>query len=151
MQTTVCSKQVNGYPTLGWKIKVLLSQVLTSIIQMVELKGELDCCKTLQGQWWFTPTVDGGGGAMIYLWPYAMRQANEAVNNSLNMQENYKRAPAMIISIIHMYFPWDWSSSHYRPNNHNCICCREVTEYLSMKFWEKNLEGLILNLMYHFV
>ena len=38
-----------------------------------------------------------GGGAMIYLWPYAMRQANEAVNNSPNMQDKYKRAPVTIM------------------------------------------------------
>ena len=38
-----------------------------------------------------------GGGAMIYLLPYAMRQANEAVNNSPNMQDKYKRAPVTIM------------------------------------------------------
>jgi len=38
-----------------------------------------------------------GGGAMIYLWPYAMRTANEAVNNSPNMQDKFKRSPTDIM------------------------------------------------------
>ena len=38
-----------------------------------------------------------GGGGMIYLWPYAMRTANEAVNNSPNMQDKFKRTPTDIM------------------------------------------------------
>ena len=34
---------------------------------------------------------------MTYLWPYAMRTANEAVNNSPNMQDKFKRRPTDIM------------------------------------------------------
>ena len=34
---------------------------------------------------------------MVYLWPYAMRVANESVNNSPNMQDNFKRSPTDIM------------------------------------------------------
>jgi len=34
---------------------------------------------------------------MIYLWPYAMRTANEAVNNNPNMQDKFKRTPTEIM------------------------------------------------------
>ncbi len=38
-----------------------------------------------------------GGGAMVHLWPYAMRMANESVNNSPNMQDKFKRTPMDIM------------------------------------------------------
>jgi len=37
------------------------------------------------------------GGAVIYLWPYAMRMSNESVNNCPKMQDKFKRAPIDIM------------------------------------------------------
>ena len=34
---------------------------------------------------------------MVHLWPYAMRMANESVNNSPNMQDKFKRTPMDIM------------------------------------------------------
>ena len=43
-----------------------------------------------------------GGGAMVHLWPYALRMANDAVNYSPNMQDKYKRTPASIMFNNHV-------------------------------------------------
>ena len=43
-----------------------------------------------------------GGGIMIHLWPYALRMANDSVNYTPNMQDEFKRAPANIMLNTHV-------------------------------------------------